>query len=482
MAKRTPRRPARSSGGGKPAARSLADDPAELRRRAEARLRERNAHRTSDPDPNAQRIFHELEVHQIELEMQNAELFRVRNQLEDALARSIDLYDFAPVGYLTIAGTGAILEANLTGAALLGVVRSRLIRRRLDSFVAPENRSDFVAFLKRALEASDETTWEAQVRKEGGGGFWASFRATAAAGPDGTGTSCRLVFADITARREAADTQRRLDALAATNVGLKREIERRRKVEKALQASERQLGRLLEQSRHLQQQLRHLSHQILHAQEEERKRISRELHDEIAQTLVTINLQLANLARHVTADPRTLRRKIAETRRRVEASVEIVRRFARELRPTLLDDLGLIPALHAFMKELSKQYGLRTRLTAPASTEQLAISLRTVLYRVAHEALTNVTRHANASRVDVTIRKTAKLVSMTIADDGKSFPAKRVTHSPKGTHLGLLGMKERMEMVGGSLRIESLRGKGTTIHAEVPTGPTPDAAKDADRG
>jgi PAS domain S-box-containing protein len=482
MAKRS-RRPAAegSAGGGRPR-RNLADDPAELRRRAEARLRERNAGPVLEPDPNAKRVFHELEVHQIELEMQNAELFRARNELEDALARYTDLYDFAPVGYLTIDPAGTILEANLTGAALLGIERSRLIRRRLASFVAAEHRPDFVSSLKAAWEGAGPNPWEVPLQKPGGGDFWASFRAAASSGPEGTGTACRLAFADITGRRAAEEAQRRIEALAATNVGLEREIALRRKVEKSLQTSERRLGRLLEKSRGLEQQLRQLSHQVLHAQEEERKRISRELHDEIAQTLVTINIQLATLARHAKADPGALRRQIARTRKLVESSVEIVRRFARELRPTLLDDLGLTPALRDFLKEFSKLHGIHTRLTAAATVDQLSVPERTALYRVAHEALTNVARHAHASRVHVTIRRTAKLVSLSVADDGSAFPAERVTHSRKGTHLGLLGMRERMQMVGGTLRIESVKGKGTTLKAEIPLGAARAVLKDVQRG
>ena len=138
---------------------------------------------------------------------------------------------------------------------------------------------------------------------------------------------------------------------------MKREIVRRQAVEEALKQSEQHQSRLLEQSRHMQEQLRHLSRQILQAQEEERKRISRELHDDIAQTLVGINVHLASLARRPRPTPRGLSRSIARTQRLVEKSVDIVHRFARELRPAVLDDLGLIPALHSFMKDFTKRDG-----------------------------------------------------------------------------------------------------------------------------
>jgi signal transduction histidine kinase len=262
--------------------------------------------------------------------------------------------------------------------------------------------------------------------------------------------------------------QRRSAALADSNRQLRAEVRRRKQVEESLRNSERHYSELLARSRHLQEQLRHLSRQLLLAQEEERKRISRQLHDEIAQTLTSINVRLAALKIAATVNTKGLQKKIASTQRMVERSVDIVHRFARELRPTVLDDLGLIPALHSFVKTFSKRSRVPVRLTVYAAVEHLNSVQRTVLYRVAQEALTNVARHARASRVDVSIRKLPRTVSLTIQDNGKSFQVQRVLHAKKNRRLGLLGMRERVEMVGGSLRVESAPGKGTTIHAEIP--------------
>ena len=156
---------------------------------------------------------------------------------------------------------------------------------------------------------------------------------------------------------------RRSADLADSNRQLKQEIAQRKTVEESLRNSERHYSQLLEQSHHLQEQLRHLSRQLLLAQEEERKKISRELHDEIAQTLTGINVRLATLKTEATLNTKGLQKKISSTQRMVEKSVDIVHRFARELRPTVLDDLGLIPALHSFMKGFSKQTGIHIRLT-----------------------------------------------------------------------------------------------------------------------
>jgi signal transduction histidine kinase len=263
--------------------------------------------------------------------------------------------------------------------------------------------------------------------------------------------------------------QRSVD-LTASNRQLQLEILQRKSVEASLRKSEQHYSQLLEQSRHMQEQLRLLSRQLLSAQEEERKMISRELHDQIAQTLTGINIRLAALKTEATLNNKGLEKKISSTQKLVEKSVDIVHRFARELRPTVLDDLGLIPALHSFIKSFAKRTGVRASLTAFAAVERLDTAKRTVLFRVAQEALTNVARHAQASRVEVSIQKLPDCICMKIKDDGKSFNVERAFHANGGKHLGLLGMRERLEMVGGKFVVESSPGKGTTVQAQIPLG------------
>ena len=269
-------------------------------------------------------------------------------------------------------------------------------------------------------------------------------------------------------KKIVTELSRRTVELAASNMELNLEIAQRRLVEEALKKSELHYSKLLKQSDSLQDQLRQLSRQILSAQEEERKHISRELHDVIAQTLTGINLRLATLKKDAAVNTRGLERNIALTQRLVAKSVDIVQRFARELRPALLDELGLIPALHAFAKAFSKRTGILVHLKSYSGVEQLTIAKRTVLFRVAQEALTNVSRHANAGRVEVTIRKLRDGARLEIWDDGKSFQVERTLHTNGGKRLGLLGMRERVEMIGGKFEIQSAPGKGTVITAQIP--------------
>jgi signal transduction histidine kinase len=399
----------------------------------------------------ATRLLHELQVHQIELEMQNAELRQARDELEVALDNYTDLYDFAPSGYFTLAATGAILQANLTGATLVGIERSRLVGQSFGWLISPEFRPAFGNFLEQVFAGQAKQAGDFELACKGQPLRFVNIEAQCLP----AGNECRAAVVDITARKVAEAVRCRLEVVTASSRKLEQEIIRRKKLEQALKTSE--------------QQLRQLSHEILLAQEAERKRISRELHDTVLQTLVGISVHLASLTPKPADNPMSLRRKMAKTQRLVEKSLAMVHRFAVELRPTVLDDLGLIPALHTFMKDFMKRTGVRASLTAYTAVNQLPIGQSAVLYRVALEALNNVAIHAQASAVEVQINKLPEWICLTITDDGKSFDVKRVLRTKGDGRLGLLGMRERLQMVGGKFSIKSTPGQGTTVTARIPS-------------
>ena len=163
-------------------------DAAELRQHAEALLKKQKK-KTGQPQTEADmlRLLHELQVHQIELEMQNAELQEARDDVEAGLEKYTDLYDFAPVGYFSIDEQGLILEVNLTGATLLGVERSKLLKRQLPRFVAPTSRPILLAFLERVFSVPEKQVCEVELLKRNGTPFWADLQAESAASPRGGG-------------------------------------------------------------------------------------------------------------------------------------------------------------------------------------------------------------------------------------------------------------------------------------------------------
>src|SRR5919198_4411934 len=208
--------------------------------------------------------------------------------------------------------------------------------------------------------------------------------------------------------------------------------------------------------------------QILNVQEEERKRISRELHDEVGQALTAINMKLAVLQRDGAAEAAALlSKKIADIGGLLVGAMASVHKFARELRPTMLDELGLVPALRSYLKDYAQRTGLPVRFRSQIDGERLNAEQKTALFRVVQESLTNVAKHAHASRVDVTLRAVNNGIGLQIKDNGCGFAVEE-KRSARGKPLGLLGMQERLRLVNGRFVVKSSPRRGTTVEAEVP--------------
>lgn len=550
-----------------------------LRRLAEKRIGKTAANTLDD---EARRMLHELEVHQIELELQNTELRSARDEAEVMLEKYAELYDFAPVGYFTLCPTGTILRANLTGSTMVRTDRSLLVGRAFRMLLAPANRAAFKVFLEQVFSGDAKQTADFELADATRTTRFVNIEAQCST----SGLECSAMMRDITERRRAMDklrlseihyrrlfeaahdgillvdpesrkitdanpfmtrllgytreqligkelfeigllkdevasrtmlrelkknhqvryedlplksqtghhqevevvanlyqedgrpviqcnirdiTARKLaEEMAQRNTKLNLDIARRKVIEENLRAKRKEQSLVLKQARLQQKQLRNLSHAILNAQEEERKRISRELHDVVAQALIGINVHLEILARGSADAPKSLRKQIQKTQILVRQAVEIVHEFARELRPTMLDDLGLIPALQAYMKRLMEDTGIRVSLKAFAEIDQSTSVVRTVLYRIAQEALTNVARHSKASNAEVAIESLARAIRMSVTDDGEGFLVSKSGRSRKKTRLGLIGMRERVEMIGGTFQVVSSPGGPTVIQVEIP--------------
>lgn len=279
--------------------------------------------------------------------------------------------------------------------------------------------------------------------------------------PAATETRSRLNEIEQTLKKNTRE-------LAASNQRFEREVVRCKRVEASLKKSMAHYTELLDESKNMQKLMRYLSHRIITGEEAERKKISRELHDRIAQTLAGINVQLAALKQEALAQSAGLADKIDSTQRIVTQSVNIVHRFARELRPTVLDDLGLNAALKSYIKEFTQQTKIPVHFVPIDGPEQLSDDQRTVLYRVAQAALTNVAQHAKAKQVSVSLTKSESAITMEIIDDGKGFNVERVLYAKRFKRLGVIGMRERVEMVRGQFTIKSAPGKGTGIQARIP--------------
>ncbi len=223
---------------------------------------------------------------------------------------------------------------------------------------------------------------------------------------------------------------------------------------------------LFEEVRKSNRLLHALSQRLIQAQENERLHLSRELHDESGQLLAALMVQLGLLEREADQEG-LVRKRISELKDTTNELQENLHQLAIDLRPASLDHLGLVTALEQYLNEFSKQYNIQVEFEAVGmQDERLPSDVETALFRIVQESLTNVILHAQATHVDVLLSQRSGHVAATIEDNGVGFiPTVPIYEE----HLGLFGMRERVEMLGGSFTIESSPGKGTTVNAEVPS-------------
>jgi len=216
-------------------------------------------------------------------------------------------------------------------------------------------------------------------------------------------------------------------------------------------------------------ELKQLSARLVEVQENERRAISRELHDQVGQALTGIRVELANLSGRIRAsDLPGVEAKAQEIKELVEDSLGVVRNMALLLRPSMLDDLGLVPALQWQAREVSKRTGLRVKVTAEGVCDDLPEDHKTCIYRIVQESLHNCVQHAAAATVRVTVRQQPRGILVEIQDDGKGFDAEQA----RG--MGLLGIEERVSHLGGSFALETQPGHGSRVSVRLPAAEVPE--------
>lgn len=234
------------------------------------------------------------------------------------------------------------------------------------------------------------------------------------------------------------------------------------------------------EARHNEEMLRTLTHRVVQAQEAERGRVALELHDNITQLLCAVLARWQALANKLPAREKASRGEVMKLSEMLGQTVEEVQRISRNLRPSVLDELGLVPALRATCTEFADRTGVSLKLACKPLTARLPAEAELVLYRILQKALENVEKHARARHVTVCLRQRA-FVQLAINDDGIGFDPDHHAARRKGKGgLGLLSMRERATYVGGTLKIKSVRGAGTEIEVLIPLPPSALAAKGTD--
>jgi PAS domain S-box-containing protein len=330
-----------------------------------------------------------------------------------------EFFEFAPDCHFVTDAAGVILEANLAAAVLFACRKEFLVGKPLGLLVIGGHRSRFYESLTR-LKTDDSDTFETRVGRRGGA---RDVAARVFSRDDGNGRrTFHWMISDITEQRRA-ETARR-----------------------------------------------NLVNQIVAAQEDERRRIARELHDEMGQHLTALILDLKLLSDTFTPGSPACE-QLDQVRRAAGHIGHAIHRLALELRPTALDDLGLEMTLRNYLADWSRRTGIEAgyRLVGSGRATAVPSHIETTVFRIAQESLTNVAKHAKATLVSVILERKENSLRLIIEDNGSGFDVDAVMNgrSPE-TRLGLLGMKERVAILDGSLVIESEPGSSTSIYVDVP--------------
>lgn len=260
------------------------------------------------------------------------------------------------------------------------------------------------------------------------------------------------------------------------------ELENQRRLEEANQARlaaqaaaleaerrvTREMERLNEELRKRQKLLGELLHQAVGAQEAERRRIARELHDATGQSLTAIALGLRGVESILDSTPALAARQIGELKSFSTEALGELRRIIADLRPSQLDDLGLVPALRWYLQEFEKRYAIPVDFSVEGTRGRLPPEYETVLFRIVQEALTNTAKHARASQASVSLSVCPAEVAVTITDDGCGFDVQEQLHNNQRPGWGLLGIQERASLLGGQCELDTAPGRGTTVRVHVP--------------
>ncbi|GAO36156.1 hypothetical protein SCT_1557 [Sulfuricella sp. T08] len=509
-------------------------------------------------DQSEAQLLHELQVHQIELEMQNLELREAQQRLEEARDRYADLYDFAPISYLTLEGTGRILEINLTGASMLGDERANLIGKPFSARLALKDSQLFFLYLNRVYHSVGGSNIVTEVKiKRGDAEVDVRLESAPMKSTAGRDRTCRMVMTDISEQKRTKGALKQTllaqeallntipakvffkdkdlrytavsqgcqeffgrpvaDILGKTNFDLipRKQAEGLQRMELSVLLSglpERNIEHMVTDSKdnqlfftislapyfgpdgktaglvgvsvdvtpireaeHLSQDLlqqnRLLTQQLFSLQEEERRHLARELHDELGQWLTAIQAEAEAIrsSSGVEREPEIYANAKAIGKSAAEVQ-SVIRRILRRLRPALLDQLGLADSLQELATQWRQHHPkIVCDLDLDGDLGDIPEPLNITLYRLVQEALTNIANHAQASHVKVWLRRVPGVVSepehllLTVQDDGKGM-----TPNLPLKGLGMLGMRERVIASGGEFMSQSAPGQGVCIEIRLP--------------
>jgi signal transduction histidine kinase len=405
---------------------STSADAAELYRRAADQVALRPAATEAYlRELDAKRLVHELQVHQIELQMQNAELQRSTLAQELLLEEYRTLYDFAPVGYMSLDRDGLVLKNNLAGAALFGTARSHTKRAPFSRFVVREDRDLFAAFLRKVFsELSGKTTCELRLTPQGSATIFAQLEVQAC----GSASECLVAIIDVSNLRHEEQK---------SHVAADRLKDSFGKLEK-------------------------LTAELNLTEERQRRQIALALHDQVVQSLAIGKMSLDNALQRGEIPGHPV---LFELQGILESSMLQLRDVSRDLSPPMLYDLGLLAAMANTGESLANKHGFQFLLLPEVGLDtELSEDLTISVFQFYRELLMNIVKHARAANVTVTLQLSGSRLLLGVKDDGLGFDCSRYREG-----FGLANIRQRVNYLRGNFQITSSSGCGTYCEISLDT-------------
>jgi PAS domain S-box-containing protein len=404
-----------------------------LRQRAERQLSRLIQQSVPNLSPeNVMALAHELQVNQIELEMQCHELRRTQAELEESRTSYQELYESMPVGYVTLDRDGRMYDINPTGMSLLKWNPGSRPVQHFNPFISDKDSDRFTLFCRGIVTKQTADAGEFEMKCSDGSSFPAALQAAPVKTGEGKGDRLRLVFKDISKRKEAENTLRQ-------------------------QQLELEAGRVA---------LQDLTAKLLTAQEEECKRIARELHDDHCQRVTALILDANLMLKQCQQQAPALTPKMASMSKKLTDLLGELRSLSHELVPRNLGDVSLIGPMRELIGEFHEKADFQVTFSERNVPEKIPPAVMTTLFRLLQESLSNITKHAKAKHVCVTLIGIEQGIALTVQDDGIGFDPALV--SGKRKSVGILGMKERLRLLGGTMMIDSRPNEGTTLTFTIP--------------
>ncbi len=489
------------------------------------------------PSLEIKNLLHEFQVYRVELEMQNEELRLTQQKLDETLEKYVNLFNFAPVGYLTLNENNLIEEANHTAAGLFDITIKHLKKKPITSLIIKEDIEIYYFMHKELVKSEKKQQFELRMKGKEGCVFWANI--TSIVNKDEGGTyKVHLTVSDVSERIQIEE-QIRFQAALLNAVGqavIATSIEgnivymnhaaenlygwklyevtgrsimavvtpkispgQKAEIMEHLKKGEPWLGEIvvhyhnevaipiminyspildkngaligsvsisfnISERKRTEESLYKLNEHLQSIREEERANIAREIHDDLGQTLTALKMDLTWLKKQKQLDNKPLQNKIDVMSGMIDSTIQTVQRIATELRPGILDDLGLPAAIEWLTEEINKRTNINFELTIIPEDISFEQKLSINIYRIVQETLTNVIRHSNATIVKIKIEKFNNELNINIIDNGVGIPEEKINNI---NSLGLTGIRERARYWNGEVNIKGTVNKGTEVSIKL---------------